>query len=64
LLTIAFSSDGQDPLKQFITDAHLHIPPDSQHGRPERGVSLMYKLPCLKRANHCWAFLSAIESSP
>jgi hypothetical protein len=56
LLTIAFSSDGQVPLKQFIMDNPLHIP-------PERGVSLMSKLPCLKRANHFWAVLSAIESS-
>jgi hypothetical protein len=64
LLTIAFSSDGQVPLKQFIMDNPLHIPPDAQHGRPERGVSLMSKLPCLKRANHFWAVFSAIESSP
>jgi hypothetical protein len=27
-------------------DSPLHIPPDAQHGRPERGVSLMSKLPC------------------
>jgi hypothetical protein len=52
LLTIAFSSDGQVPLKQFIMDNPFHIPPNAQHGRPERGVSLMSKLPCLKRANH------------
>jgi hypothetical protein len=43
LLTIAFSSDGQVPLKQFIMDNPFHIPPDAQHGRPERGVSLMLK---------------------
>jgi hypothetical protein len=29
LLTVAVSSDGQVPLKQFITDNHLHIPPDA-----------------------------------
>jgi hypothetical protein len=29
LLTIAFSSDGQVPLKQFIMDNPLHIPPDA-----------------------------------
>jgi hypothetical protein len=28
----------------------LHIAPDAQHGRPECGVTLMSKLPCLKRA--------------
>jgi hypothetical protein len=39
LLTIAFSSDGQVPLKQFIMDNSLHIPPDAQHGCPDRGVS-------------------------
>jgi hypothetical protein len=44
LLTIAFSSDGQVPLKQFIMDNPLHIPPDAQHGRPERRVSLISKL--------------------
>jgi hypothetical protein len=64
LLTIAFSSDGQVLLKQFIMDNHLHIPPDAQHGRPERGVALMSKLSCLKPANHIWAVLSAIDSSP
>jgi hypothetical protein len=63
-LTIAFSSDGQVPLKQFIMDNPLHIPPDAQHGHPESGVSLMSKLPCLKHANHFWAVLSATESSP
>jgi hypothetical protein len=31
LLTIAFSSDGLVPLKQFIMDNPLHIPPDAQH---------------------------------
>jgi hypothetical protein len=29
LLTIAFSSDGQVPLKQLIMDNSLHIPPDA-----------------------------------
>jgi hypothetical protein len=29
LLTIALSSDGQVPLKQFIMDNPLHIPPDA-----------------------------------
>jgi hypothetical protein len=29
LLTIAFSSDGQVPLKHFIMDSPLHIPPDA-----------------------------------
>jgi hypothetical protein len=60
LLTTAFSSDGQDPLKQFIMDNTLHNLPDPQRGHPERGVSLMSKLPCLKPANHFWAVLSAI----
>jgi hypothetical protein len=64
LLTIAVNSDGQVPLKQFIIDNPLHIPPDAQHGRPKREVSLMSKLPCLKRGNNFWAVLSAIESSP
>jgi hypothetical protein len=41
-------------------DNPLHIPPDEQHGHPEHGVSLMSKLPCLKRANHFWDVLSAI----
>jgi hypothetical protein len=63
-VTIAFSSDGQVPLKQFIMDNPLHIQPDAQHGRPERGVSLMSTLLCLKRANHYWAVLSGTESSP
>jgi hypothetical protein len=63
-LTIVFSSDGQVPLKQFIMDNPLHIQPDAQHGRPERGVALMSKLPCLKRANHFCALISAIMSSP
>jgi hypothetical protein len=63
-VTIAFSNDGQVPLKQFIMDNPLHITPDAQHGCPERGVSLMSKLPCLNCANHCWALLSAIEYSP
>jgi hypothetical protein len=64
LLTVAFSSDGQVPLKQFIMDNPLHITPDAQYGRPERGVSLVSKLPCLNRANHFWAVISATESSP
>jgi hypothetical protein len=45
LLTIEFSSDGQVPLKQFIMDDPLHIPPDAQHGGPESGVTLISKLP-------------------
>jgi hypothetical protein len=45
LLTMAFSSDGEVPLKQFTMDNPFHIPPDAQHGRPENGVSLM--LNCL-----------------
>jgi hypothetical protein len=60
LLTVAFSSDGQVPIKQFIIEnptIYYQIP-------PERGVSLMSKLPCLKRANHFLAVLSAMESSP
>jgi hypothetical protein len=64
LLTMAFSSDGQVPLKRFIMDNLLHIPPEAQHDRPERGVSLVSKLFCLKRENDLWALLSAIESSP
>jgi hypothetical protein len=52
LLTIALSSDGQVPLMQF------HIPPDAQHGCPERRVSLMSKLPCLKHANHFGLFFN------
>jgi hypothetical protein len=52
LLTVAFSSDSYFPLKQFIMDNPLHIPPDAQHGLPKHGVSLMSKLPCLKHANH------------
>jgi hypothetical protein len=63
LLTIAFSSDGQVPLKQFIMNNSLNILPDAQHGRPEHGVSLMSKLPCLKRAHHFGAVLSAIVFS-
>jgi hypothetical protein len=61
LLTIAFNSDGQVPPNQFIMYSYnlLHIPPDEQHGRPERGVSSMSKLPCLKRTNHFWAVISA-----
>jgi hypothetical protein len=54
LLTIAFSSDFQVPFKHFIIDNPLHIQSDAQHGRPERGVSLMSKLACLKCANHFW----------
>jgi hypothetical protein len=57
LLTIAFSSDGQVPLKQFMMDNPLHIPPDPQHGSPEGGVSLMSILLCLKLENHFWAVL-------
>jgi hypothetical protein len=64
LLTTAFSGNGQVPLKQFIMDNSLHIPPDAQHGRPELGVLLMSKFPCLKGANHFWTVLSAIEFSP
>jgi hypothetical protein len=64
LLTIAFSSDSQVPLKQFIMDNPLHIPLDAQHCLARSGVSLTSKLPCLKRANHFWAVLSAIESYP
>jgi hypothetical protein len=52
LLTTAFSSDGQVPLMQLIMDNSLQNPTDAQHGRPERGVTLMSKLPCLKRQNH------------
>jgi hypothetical protein len=63
LLTIAFSSGGQVPLKQFIMDNPFHVPPDAQHCLARSGVSLMSKLPCLKRANHFWAVLSATESS-
>jgi hypothetical protein len=62
-LTVAFSSDCQVPLKQFIINDPLHIPPDTQHGGPERGVPLMSKLPCLKRTIHFWAVLSVIGSS-
>jgi hypothetical protein len=29
LLTIVFSNDGQVPLKQFVMDNPLHIPPDA-----------------------------------
>jgi hypothetical protein len=64
LLPIAFSRDGEVSLKQFIIDNPLHIPPDAQHDCPERGVSLMSKLPCLKRVNYLWAVLSVTESSP
>jgi hypothetical protein len=39
LMTIAFSSDGQVPLKQFIMDNPLHIPPDAQYGLHERLAS-------------------------
>jgi hypothetical protein len=63
LLAIAVSSDGQVPLKQFIMDNPIPIPPDAQHGRPERGESRMSKLHCLKRANHSLGFSSATESS-
>jgi hypothetical protein len=34
LLTIAFSSDGQVPLMQFIMDNSLQNPTDAQDGRP------------------------------
>jgi hypothetical protein len=64
LLTIAYSSDGQVPFKQFIMDNPLHIPPDAQHGCPECRVLLMSKLPFLNCTNHFWAVLSALESSP
>jgi hypothetical protein len=33
ILTIAFSSDGQVPLKQFIMDNPFHIPPDVSRGQ-------------------------------
>jgi hypothetical protein len=33
--------DGEVPLKQFIMDNALHIPPDAQHVRPERQVPLI-----------------------
>jgi hypothetical protein len=33
-LTVAFSSYGQVPLKQFMLDTPLHIPPDAHHDRP------------------------------
>jgi hypothetical protein len=59
LLTIAFSSDGQVPLKQIKMDNPLHIPPDAQHFLARCGVSLMLKLPCLKRGNYFWAALLA-----
>jgi hypothetical protein len=41
-------------------DNPLHIPPDAQHCRPERGVSLMSELFCLKCTKHFWAVLSTI----
>jgi hypothetical protein len=41
LLTVAFSSDEQVPLKHFIMDNRLHIPPDAQHCLARSGVSLM-----------------------
>jgi hypothetical protein len=63
-LTMVFSSDVQVLFKQFIKDNPFHIPPDAQHGRPERGMSLISKLPCLKRANHSWAVLSAVQAFP
>jgi hypothetical protein len=63
LLAVAFSSDGQVPLKQFIMGNPLHIPPDAQHGHPEGRVSLVSKLPCLKHANHFRVVLSTIEYS-
>jgi hypothetical protein len=34
LLTIAFSSDGLVPLKQFIINNPLHIPPDGRMAAP------------------------------
>jgi hypothetical protein len=61
LLTVAFSSDGEVLLKQFVMYNPFHIPPNAQHGRPERLVSLMSKLGRVKRANHSWAVLSAID---
>jgi hypothetical protein len=57
LLTIAFSSDGQVPLKQFII-------PSISRQMPPRARSVTSKLPCLKRANHFCAVLQATESSP
>jgi hypothetical protein len=48
LLTIAFSSDGQVPLKQFIMDNPLHIPPNAQHCLVRSGVSLMSKIALLE----------------
>jgi hypothetical protein len=63
LLTTAFGSDGQIPLKQSIMGNPLYISPDVQHDRPERGVSLMSKLLSLKRGNHFWVVLSAIVFS-
>jgi hypothetical protein len=63
VLTIAFSSDGQVPLKQLRTDNALHIPPNAQHFLAWSEVPLMSKLPCLKRENHFSAVLSAIVSS-
>jgi hypothetical protein len=38
-------------------------PPYHTRCRPERGMSLMSKLPCLKRINHFWAIRSAIVFS-
>jgi hypothetical protein len=64
LLTVAFSRDGQVPLKQFIMNNPLYIAPDAQNGRAEPRVSLMSKLPYLKRADHFLAVISAIEFSP
>jgi hypothetical protein len=63
LLTIAFSSEDQVPLKQFIMDNPHHSLPDAKHCLARSQVSLMSKLPCLKRANHLWAVLSAIVFS-
>jgi hypothetical protein len=60
-LTIAFSSDCQIPLTQFIMTNPLHIPPDAQHGRPSRGMSFMSQLPCMKCENH---FGAIFQSSP
>jgi hypothetical protein len=42
LFRTAFSSDTQVPHKQFTMDnPSIFHPPDAQHGRLERGVSLM-----------------------
>jgi hypothetical protein len=38
-LTAEFSSDVQVPLKRFIMDNPLYIPPDAQHCLARSGVS-------------------------